>query len=110
MKTLSPKKVLYNECIEKFSSINSIEQICNYIKHNLKCPFLNYDGEKYNLIRDELYQLWKNIAIKFMVNTESRYMYDDEEEVDFQLGKDDLEELKPIAINICTWIKEAKSF
>lgn len=94
---------------EKYILTLNEEQLRNYFKLQLDCPLPVRPGERYHLLQDELIWLWKDVCSKHERDVEAKYIFDDDEERDFQLDEDNFDELKPLAISLSYWIEEAKS-
>lgn len=84
------------------------EQLRDYFRKELDCPLPIRENERYSILKDELLWLWKKICYAKERSYEAQYIFYDDEERDFQLEEDDYEELKPLAINLCQWIDDAK--
>lgn len=93
---------------EKYILTLNEEQLRNYFKEHLDCPLPVRPGERYHLLQDELIWLWKDVCSIHEIDVEAKYIFDDDEERDFQLEEDDFEELKPLAITLSYWIEQAK--
>jgi hypothetical protein len=85
------------------------EQLRDYFKLNLDCPLPIRPSQRYHLLQDELIWLWKVVCHKHERNVEAKYIFDDDDERDFQLSEDDFDELKPLAISLSYWIEDAKT-
>jgi len=87
---------------------SSDKELRSYIKTQLVCPLPIEDGDKYQMFKEELVCLWEEVCWKHSVDDEAKHIYLDNEVRDLELEEDNLFELRPIAINIATWIKDAK--
>jgi hypothetical protein len=85
------------------------EQLRDYFKASLDCPLPIRSSQRYHLLQDELIWLWKDVCYKHERDVETKYIFDDDDERDFQLSEDDFDELKPLAISLSYWIEDAKN-
>ena len=84
------------------------DELRNYLKLKLDCPLPIREGEKYCRLKPQLFKMWKEFACNKQINFEAGYIFDDDEERDFQLSEDGYDELKPAAISLSTWIDKAR--
>ncbi|MBL7868347.1 MAG: hypothetical protein JNM71_10025 [Flavobacterium lindanitolerans] len=94
---------------EKYVLTLNEEQLRDYFKVHLDCPLPIKPGERYYLLQEELLELWKNVCGIHERDVETKYIFDDDDERDFQLSEDGYNELKPLAINLSYWIEQAKN-
>jgi hypothetical protein len=85
------------------------KELVAFFKANLVCPLPINKGESYHELAHELLWLWRSVMNSYSIDGEDGYLIDDEEEMDFQLTEDDEDELRPLAINLASWIEDARA-
>ncbi len=86
------------------------EELRVFIKEQLNCPLPIRENEKFEDLKLHLLWLWKRVVKSQFKSRDNEFIhiYLDDEERDFQLSEDTYEEMNPIAVNLITWIDEAK--
>ncbi len=85
------------------------EGVVEFIKRELDCPLPIREGEPFDDLKYKLLGLWKEIVRNHSIDIEWHHIYDDDDYRDFELDEDSFEELHPLAVNIQTWINEARA-
>lgn len=85
---------------------DGVEGLVHYIKEKIDCP-LPIRG-KYEFIRNELTWFWIQTVDKYRVDDEDLYVFYDDDLRDEEMSEKLKIELRPVAINLTTWIDKAK--
>jgi hypothetical protein len=88
---------------------DTVEELREFIKDKLDYPLPIREGQKYHHLNEYMIKLWKSIAWSYALNKEAKYIYCDDEDRDFELDEDMYIELKPDAINLATWVEDARA-
>lgn len=87
---------------------NTVEKLRTFIKDIIRCPIYLETGNEE--LQSKLLNHWIQICRKYEIDYETKYIsyqQGGEDEVDFQLDEDSFDELRPAAINLFKWHKEA---
>jgi hypothetical protein len=96
------------QLLGRFNELITERDFKIFISENLECPISCREGERLNIIEQELIALWKEICSKYSTASEEDFIRESYEEESGLFYAEDLDEFKRVSFNLIRWIDTAK--
>ncbi|WP_326982498.1 hypothetical protein VUJ46_20320 [Chryseobacterium sp. MYb264] len=96
------------QLFDKYDGLSTEREFIDFIRENLECPINCTQGNRLNIIDQELIALWRHTCSKYSTANEEDFIREVYEEDSSLFYTEDLDEFKRVGFNLIRWINTAK--